>query len=111
MTPKQLVEALVEMPQRELMQTIATALAQRTAEVAGPEFEARLCLAEASLQHKGSEQLTAWDVLLFASSQNPAVHATEGLEPLEEGTHCGHVLTGYTKQAICPICGERVSLT
>ena len=108
----QLVEALTQMPQRELVEVIATALALRSAEVASPEWqEAKLCLAEAQRQHDGSSQPTGWDLLLFARSQDPESHVTEGSGSLEEGEHCGHVLTGYAKQAISPICSKSVSLT
>jgi rubrerythrin len=106
----QLVEALVQMPQSELVEVIATALAQRTGEVARPEWhEARLCLAEAHRQHEGSNQPSDWDVLLFARAQNPEDHMDDG--SLQEGGHCGHTLRGYAKQVICPICGKPASLT
>jgi hypothetical protein len=107
-----LIQTLVELPQRELMDVIARALEQRTADVARPEWEeAKLCLAEVHRFHEGSNQPGPWEVLLVARPRDAEPNDAQDFGASQEGAHCGHTLIGYEKQAICPICWQPAELT
>ena len=107
-----LIETLVKLPQRELLDVIAKALEQRAVDVGRPEWEeAKLCLAEVHRFHEGASQPSPWDVLLVARPRDAEPNDSHGVGLLQEGAHCGHTLVGYEKQAICPICGLPAELT
>ncbi len=114
MITKSLFDALAGLPEDEFVQILARALEKRAASVSRPEWEeARYCLARLHRFHEGANlpARSKWEVLLIAPSADPTARVEDDPEPSQEGGHCGHTLTGYAKQVICPICGERAGLT
>lgn len=104
----ELIAALSEMPERELIEVVNRALSLRAAEVARPEFEeTKLLLAEA---YRGRTE-TEWELLILSSPAEPGAHCTDGIGPTQEGGCCGFTLAAYAKNIVCPVCGKTANAT
>ena len=114
MTPpnRALVDALIALPQRELVEVVALALEVREAEVARPEWQvARLVLAEATRFNEASGSPSDWDLLVLARPQRLGEFVEDGWGPSQEGSCCGMTLASYAKSIVCPVCGKLSSAT
>ena len=107
-----LSDALIVLPQRELVEVVASALEAREAEVARPKWQAaRLVLAEAHRFNEDSGSPPPWELLVLARPHRPGEFAEDGSGPSQEGTCCGLTLAAYAKNIICPVCGKPASAT
>ena len=109
---RELLDALIALPQRELVEVVALALEARKAEVARPEWQAaKLVLAELHRSSEGSGSPSSWDLLVLARPQRAGEFVEDGWGPSQEGICCGFVLASYAKRIICPVCGDPTSAT
>lgn len=109
---RELIAAIVALPERELVEVLCSAFERRTAELAMPEEEeARLCLVEAHRFRAHDGVPAPWDLLVLARPREPGTFVTEGIGPTEEGTCCGVTLAAFAKRIVCPLCGKPASAT
>ena len=115
MTPlsnRDLIDALIALPERELVEVVALALEAREAEVARPEWQAaKLVLAEAHRFNEASGSPSVWDLLVLARPQRLGEFVEDGWGPSQEGSCCGVTLASYAKSIVCPVCGKPASAT
>lgn len=112
LSDRELVDALTSLPERRLVEVIATALEAREAEVARPEWQsAKLVLAEAHRAIEASDTASPWELLVLARPQDIGDFVTEGGGPSQEGGCCGLTLASYAKRIVCPVCGSQASAT
>ena len=105
----ELIAALVEIPERELVEVLNRVFSVRKLEVADHELEeARLLVAEA---HRFREEGASWELLLLSRPVEPGEYCTEGSGPTQEASCCGFTLAAYAKNIVCPICGNPVDAT
>ena len=109
---RDLVDALIALPQRELVEVLALALEAREAEVARPDCQAtKLVLAEVHRFTEASGSPSAWNLLVLARPQRLGEFAEDGGGPSQEGRCCGVTLASYAKRIVCPVCGMPASAT
>lgn len=109
---QELVAALKALPERSLVEVVASALEKRSAEVCRPgEEDARLCLAEAHRFTEASGTSSRWELLVLARPRELGEFASEGAGPTQEGSCCGVTLAGFAKRIVCPLCGKSVDAT
>lgn len=109
---RDLIDALIALPQRELVEVVASALEARDAEVARPEWQAaKLVLVEAHRFNEDSGSPSPWELLVLARPQRLGEFVEDGSGPSQEGTCCGLTLAAYAKSIICPVCGKTASAT
>lgn len=109
---RDLVDALIALPERRLVEVIALALEAREAEVGRREWQsAKLVLAEAQRFNEASGTPSPWELLVLARPQRHGEFVDEGLGPTQEGSCCGLTLASYAKSIVCPVCGKPASAT
>ncbi len=107
-----LVDALLSLPERQLVEVIALALEARKAEVGRPEWQsAKLVLAQAHRFNEASGTASPWELLVLARPQRHGEFVEEGYGLSQEGSCCGLTLVSYAKTIVCPICGKPASAT
>lgn len=109
---QELVDALISLPEPQLVEVIASALEAREAKVARPEWQSvKLVLAEAHRFNETSAVPSPWTLLVLARPQCPGELADEACGPSQEGSCCGLTLLSYAKRIVCPVCGRPAAAT
>lgn len=112
-TPKrsELVDVLMAMPQRELVDVLNDVLSRRVTDAVGPDFEdAKLVVAEAYRARNTYAYKSAWELLVLASPAEKDTFVTD-VAPTQEGSCCGVALRAYAKVVVCPLCGGHTNLS
>lgn len=106
------MDALVSLPEWQLVEVIAMALEGREAAVSRPEWQsAKFVLAEAHRFNEVSGVSSPWELLVLARPQHVGEWVAEERGPSQEGNCCGLTLVSYAKRIVCPICGSAATAT